>query len=73
MDSIFIFLHPHVTYSILGTNIVHGSLFLNTLSLKHNLLHQIVYCMLCLLIHTNFHFDTFWHPLMPPSGSLSFL
>jgi hypothetical protein len=26
----------------------------------------VVYIKFC----ANFHFDTFWHPLMPPSGSL---
>lgn len=33
-------------------------------------------CMLYVVyikLHTNFHFDTFWHPLMPPSGSSFFL
>jgi len=57
MDSIIRF--PLSSF-YLGPNIVHGSLFLNTLSLQHNLLHQIVCCMLCILsyilIFTAIHF-----------------
>jgi hypothetical protein len=69
LTAMCIFLHPPATYSILGPYIVHGSLLLTTLSLKHNLQYHPVCHILCILSYLNFHFNTFWHPLLPPSGS----
>jgi hypothetical protein len=71
-----IFLHLPVTYSILGPNTVHDSLFLNTHSLKHNLLHQLVCCMLCrlsyILIFTLTHFGIHWCHLQGVHSFCSF-